>query len=126
MADEAFIYKDETYRIIGACMAVHRELGAGFLEPVYQEALGVEFLDSEIPFEKEKRLKVTYKGSVLKKCYYADFVCFDKIIIEMKAAETLIDEHKAQVLNYLKATGYRLGLLVNFGAPSLQYKRVIL
>lgn len=83
-------------------------------------------MDVEIPFEKEKRLEVTYKGSVLKKCYFADFVCFGRIIIELKAVESLVDEHKAQVLNYLKATGYRLGLLVNFGAPSLQYKRVIL
>lgn len=107
-------------------MAVHRELGAGFLEPVYQEALGVEFLESEIPFEKEKRLEISYKGNILNKCYFADFVCFGKIIIELKAVEGLLDEHKAQVLNYLKATGFRLGLLVNFGAPSLQHKRVIL
>lgn len=121
-----YLHKEETYRIIGSCMTVHRELGAGFLEPVYQEALGVEFNDMEIPFEKEKRLEVVYKGEVLKKCYYADFVCFGSIIIELKAMEALIDEHKAQVLNYLKATGYRLGLLINFGAPSLQYKRVIL
>ena len=124
--NKSFLFEQETYKIIGACMAVHRELGNGFLESVYQEALSIEFLESAIPFEKEKRLQIAYRDILLTKCYYADFVCFDKIIIELKAVESLMDQHKAQVLNYLKATGFRLGLLINFGAPSLQYKRVIL
>jgi GxxExxY protein len=124
--NEKYLFEEETYEIIGACMAVHRELGAGFLEQVYQEALSIEFEASNVPFSKEQRLEVTYKDQVLDKFYYADFVCYGKIIVELKAIETLLKEHKAQVLNYLKATGYKLGLLINFGAQSLEYKRVIL
>ncbi|MDZ7846870.1 MAG: GxxExxY protein [Owenweeksia sp.] len=102
-SNEAFLFEQETYQVIGACMAVHRELGAGFLEPVYQEALALEFLEAKIPFDKEKRLEISYKGNVLNKCYYADFVCFDRIISEWKAVEGLIDEHKAQLINYFKS-----------------------
>lgn len=106
-------------------MTVHRELGYGFLESVYQEALSMELFKSGIPYEKEKRLEISYKGIILSKAFYADFVCYDKIIIELKVAEGLIDDHIAQVLNYLKATQMRLGLLINFGSPSLQYRRII-
>ena len=119
------LYKQESYEIIGACMEVHKELGPGFLEPVYQEALFYELGARDIPFEKEKALKINYKGKMLEKTYVADFVCFDKIILELKALKELMPEHDSQVLNYLKATGYKLGLLVNFGAGSLSYKRLV-
>ena len=123
---ENLIYKEESYKIVGACFEVHKELGQGFLEAVYQEALAIEFKNKNIPFEKEKELEITYKGKKLFKKYYADFVCFDKIIIELKALSKLTTEHEAQVLNYLKATGFKLGILVNFGSSSLEYRRLVL
>lgn len=119
------LYKDECCDIIGACMEVHRELGTGFLEPVYQEALEIELDMQEIPFEREKLLHILYKKRKLKKEYVADFVCFDKIIVEIKAVEEIIPKHISQVLNYLKATGLKLGLLINFGEESLTWKRII-
>ena len=125
MMSGKYLYESETYAIIGCAMEVHRHLGCGFLEPVYQEALEIEFQNRGIPFCREKVLEIQYKGSPLQKKYVADFVCFDKIIVELKALSVLSSEHYAQVLNYLKATGYRLGLLINFGAASLEYKRVI-
>jgi GxxExxY protein len=123
---EEYILKDECYKIIGACMEVHNELGSGFLEAVYSEALAREFIDRGIPFHSDIRLDVFYKREKLNKFYFADFFCFDQIILELKAMEGLTDEHLAQVLNYLKATGFRIGLLINFGSSKLQYKRVIL
>ncbi len=107
-------------------MEVHRELGCGFLEPVYQEALSLVFREKQIPFIREKVLDIEFRGRVLDKKYVADFICFDEIIVELKATDGLADHDMAQVLNYLKATGKRLGLLVNFGQTKLQYKRVIL
>ncbi len=106
-------------------MVVHKTLGCGFLEPVYQEALSIEFKRQNIPYEKEKILTIFYKGIELEKKYIADFVCFGKIIVELKALSSLTSEHEAQILNYLKATGLKLGLLVNFGEKSLKYKRMI-
>jgi GxxExxY protein len=123
---EDYIFKDECYRIIGACMEVHNELGSGFLEAVYKEALMLEMEDKDIPYEPEFRLDIYYKGEKLSKHYFADFICFGEIILEVKAIEELSDEHIAQVLNYLKATGYKLGLLINFGTSKLQYRRIIL
>ena len=119
------IYKEESYKIIGACMEVHKELGPGFLEAVYQEALALEFKRKGIPFKQEVRLEISYKGQTLSKYYEADFVCYDKIILETKAINELTGGHESQVLNYLKATKFKLGLLVNFGAESLEYKRLI-
>ena len=119
------IYKEEAYRIIGACMTVHRELGTGFLEPVYQEAFAVELATEGIPFEREAELTILYKGNPLKKKYFSDFVCYEKIIVELKALRDLLPEHEAQLFNYLKATGLQLGLLVNFGLPSLEHKRIV-
>ena len=126
MMNNDILYKEECYKIIGACMEVHKELGPGFLEPVYQEALSLEFYIQGIQFEKEKDIRIVYKGKTLDKWYKADFLCFDKIIVELKAISELSNDHIAQLLNYLKATKLRVGLLVNFGSPSLTYKRLIL
>jgi GxxExxY protein len=123
---EEYPFKEECYKIIGCCMEVHKALGAGFLEAVYSEALTLELSEAGIPFVKEKVLEVWYKGKLLEKKYVADFVCFGDVIVELKAVDSLCPEHIAQVLNYLKATGKKIGLLINFGSHSLQYKRVIL
>ena len=120
------VYEDESFKIIGACMEVHKELGSGFLEGVYQEALAVEFKKQNIPFEREKEINISYKGINLNKKYISDFICNDKILLELKALSKLTSEHESQVLNYLKATGFKLGLLINFGEPSLKVKRLIL
>ncbi|SHJ76099.1 GxxExxY protein [Arenibacter nanhaiticus] len=119
------IYKEESYNIIGACMRVHTELGAGFLEAVYQEALEKEFQSSKIPFERQTKLSIYYKEEKLKKYYIADFLCFDKIIVELKVAQYLNTAVQAQLKNYLVATNSRLGIVVNFGKKSLEYKRIL-
>ena len=119
------LLKQESYEIIGAAMAVHNELGSGFLEAVYQEALALEFTKRNIPFEQEKVIEISYKNQILSKHYIADFICFDKIIIETKALSELIGNHEAQVINYLKATRLKLGLLINFGNESVEYKRLV-
>ena len=105
-------------------MNLYNELGSGFLEKVYQEALGIEFYNNGITFQKEAPLKVYYKGKLLQQDYFADFICYDKIIVELKAVSELTNSHRSQVSNYLKATNYELGLLVNFGAPELQIERL--
>jgi GxxExxY protein len=115
----------QTYAIIGACMAVHSELGHGFLEAVYQEALTIELRERRIPFAREKPLPVTYRGALLDTHYKADFICYDAVIVELKALSGLDSAHDAQVINYLKATGIERGLLINFGTPKLQYKRFV-
>jgi len=107
-------------------MNVQNELGCGFLEAVYQEALSIEFNHNNIPFQKEKPLNIYYKERLLTKKYVADYICFDQIIVELKAMDSLAPEHTAQVLNYLKATGCTLAILLNFGSKSLMYKRVIM
>jgi len=116
----------QTYAIIGACMAVHSELGPGFLEAVYQEALAIEFTRRNIPFVREKPLIIVYSGQQLATRYDADFYCYDSIILELKALGELIPKHHAQTIHYLKATRSERGLLVNFGAPRLEYQRFIL
>ncbi len=108
------IYENETYAIRGAIYEVYRSLGAGFLEAVYQEALEIELASRNIPFKAQAEIVVTYKGETLKQSYRADIVCYDKIILELKAVKTLLPEHEAQLQNYLRATGFHLGLLVNF------------
>ncbi|MBQ6166563.1 MAG: GxxExxY protein [Muribaculaceae bacterium] len=118
------LYPKESYAIIGAAIEVHKQLGCGFTEPVYQEAFAEELRLREIPFEREKVLTVTYKGKVLTKEFRADFVCYNKIIVELKAVVDFAEEHYAQVYNYLKASEMQLGLLINFGKTSLEYKRI--
>jgi GxxExxY protein len=119
------IYKEESYKIIGACMKVHAALGAGFLESVYQEALEKQFIKDQIPYAREKILKVHFDGHELRKTFKADFVCYDQIIVELKSSSFIHIDNIAQTKTYLKATQCRLGLLVNFGEKSLTYKRVL-
>jgi GxxExxY protein len=121
------LYEELTYNIQGACFEVYRTMGCGFLEGVYQECLEIELTEQGIPFEPRKELELDYKGRPLKQRYVPDFVCYDKIIVELKAVDKIASEHKAQLLNYLHATGMRLGLLVNFGHhPKLEWKRMII
>ncbi len=119
------LYKHESYDICGAIFAVHKELGCGFLERVYQDALEYEFRLRMIPYEREKEIQVTYKGRPLGEPYRADFVCYNKIIVELKAVKELEDVHRAQVLNYLKASGMKLGILVNFGEEYVYPERLV-
>ena len=118
------LYEEETSRIIGACMAVHNELGNGFLEAVYQDALALEFEDQGIPFVKEANIPVFYKGRRLNREYFADFICYGKIIVELKCVSRLVNANKAQVINYLHGTGLQVGLLVNFAEASLKWERL--
>ncbi len=122
---EKFLLKEETYKIIGICMEVHNNLGAGFLEAVYKDALEYEFLKNNILFFREQNYKVAYKDIILPHSYTADFVVFDKIIIEVKAVKTIINEHIAQTINYLKVSENKVGLLINFGESKLKYQRLI-
>lgn len=121
----ALLYPSESYKITGAIYEVHKELGPGLLEKVYQEALEKEFKLQGIPFEREKAFSITYKGEELEQKYIADFVCFDKIVIELKAVEELLPIHKAQLINYLAITGYKLGQLVNFNAIHVSPERIV-
>lgn len=112
-----------TYAIIGAAMDVHRELGHGFLEPVYQEALALEMERQGIPFRREVQLPIRYKDQQLTATYKADFICYDSVVVELKALNAVGGQEESQVINYLKATGMEVGLLLNFGAPSLYHHR---
>ena len=120
------IYKQECFQLVGFCMEIHRELGRGHDEAIYKDALVVELGQAGIPFVRERKYEISYKGVLLPHHYYADFVIWDKILFEAKAVEKLTDAHVKQVLNYLAASKLRLGLLVNFGGDSLEWKRVIL
>ena len=123
---EQLLYKQEVFRLIGLCMEIHRELGKGHDEIIYKDALVVELSRSRIPFCREKPYSISYKGVLLPHSYYADFIVWEKILFEAKAVEKLIEGHTKQVLNYLAASKLRLGILVNFGGTSLEWKRVIL
>ncbi|MFC1532261.1 GxxExxY protein [Thermodesulfobacteriota bacterium] len=121
------LYKKECFAIQGAVFDVYREMGAGFLEAVYQECMERELKAHEIPFETQKELKLIYKGEELKQTYKPDFICYEKIIVELKALKDIANEHRAQIFNYLKATNLRLGLLVNFGHyPKATIERIVL
>lgn len=121
------IYRDESYRIMGACFEVYKEKGCGFLEAVFQECLEMELDDQGIPFVAHPPLALNYKGRRLKQTYTPDFICYGKIIVEIKAVTALTAEHRAQVHNYLRATDHRLGLLVNFGHfPKVEAERIVL
>ena len=112
-------YEQETYQIIGAAMKVHNELGPGFTEKVYQEALAIEFTERGIPFTREKEMHAIYKGIMLEGTFIPDFICYDKIIVELKAVKELDDVHRSQAINYAKIAGFGLSLLINFGEKSL-------
>jgi GxxExxY protein len=120
------LYKEEVFKLIGFCMEIHRELGKGHDEIIYKDALVVELQRAQIPFVRELKYEITYKGVILPHYYNADFVIWDKILFEGKATEKLIEAHTKQVLNYLAASKLELGLLVNFGGDSLEWKRVVL
>jgi GxxExxY protein len=122
---EKVLFPQECYGIQGAVFDVYREMGCGFLEAVYQECLGNEFLDRGIPFVAQPELQLSFKGRMLKQTYIPDFICHGQIIVELKAVKEIVSEHKAQILNYLKATGLELGLLINFGSyPKVEIFRV--
>jgi GxxExxY protein len=118
------LLKEEVFAIVGAAMEVSNELGAGFLEAVYQEALGIELHSRRIPVVAQPRIQITYKGQLLAKEYVPDFICYDQVIVELKAIKALTTIEEAQLLNYLKATGTCVGLLLNFGTPRLEWKRM--
>lgn len=123
---DAFKFKDETYQILGPCFEVYNEKGCGFLETVYQECLELEFGIQNIPFRAREPLKLSYKRHPLKQTYEPDFICLGKIVIEIKATRELCNDHRAQLLNYLNATGLEVGLLINFGHfPKLEYERIV-
>lgn len=119
------LYKEESFKIIGACMKVHRSLGTGFLEAVYEEAMEKEFQALKIPYKKQVTLELYYDHQKLKKQYRADFVCYDTIILEIKAVSQIPVAFYTQLKNYLKCTNLELGMLINFGTPSLTYKRIL-
>ena len=123
--DEKIIFKEESYKIIGICMNIHSTLGNGFLEAVFCEVLEKEFVKNNIPYQREVKLDLFFNGEKLDKKYKADFICFDNIILEIKAVSFIHENFTKQTLNYLKATDKKLGLLINFGEKSLKYKRII-
>ena len=126
-AHEKLLFKDEVYAIQGAVFEVYREMGSGFLEPVYQECLEKELRLRGLPFVAQQELKLSYKGETLQQTYKPDMICYGQIILELKAVKTIAPEHQAQILNYLKATGLRLGLIVNFGHhPKVEIQRLAL
>ena len=118
------ILKEESYKIVGACMEVHRELGMGFKEVIYRDVLEIEF-NTKIPFKREKPYTIRYKGRILPRKYFADFVVFDSIILDVKAASVIVNPFMYQTINYMKASGIKLGIIANFGGKSLSYKRVV-
>ena len=122
---DSLIFKDEVFNIIGSAFEVHNNLGCGFLEPVYQEALEVELRDREIPYQSQIDIPISYKEHKLKKTYRADFIVYSKIIMEIKAIAHITPTDESQVINYLKATGLKLGLLVNFGSNKMEWKRLV-
>jgi GxxExxY protein len=125
--NDQLLYRNECFRIVGACLAVHEDKGNGFVEPVYQDALEIELELCGVPFDPQRNYQIHYRNRPLKRTYTPDVLCYNSIIVELKAAKRLNDEHRAQVLNYLKVTGFQLGILVNFGShPRLELPRIVL
>lgn len=119
------VYKDESFAIIGAAMEVYNQLGSGFVEKVYQDALEIEFELRGIPYKREEHLPVFYKGRQIKHDFFVDFICYDKIVIECKAVSEILNIHKIQTLNYIKINNLKLGIVINFSNQSLEYKRIV-
>ena len=119
------ILKEESYKIVGACLEVHTQLGMGFKEIVYKDALEIEFESNSIPFSREKQYKIEYKGKTLRHKFNADFIVFDQIVLEVKASSNIVNPFVAQTINYLKVSGLRLGIIANFGETSFTYKPVV-
>lgn len=120
------LYEDQTYQLIGICIQIHKTMGMGLKEINYKDAMEIDFTEFNIPFEREKKFRISYKGKTLNNPYYADFIVHDSIIIEVKSASQLIEQHSAQTLSYLSVSGLKLALLINFGERSLTWKRIIL
>ncbi|MEW6095631.1 MAG: GxxExxY protein [bacterium] len=125
MKEEKIVYKELSYKIVGIAMEVHRELGCGFLESVYDEAFGIELERSSLSFEYQKELPIFYKGKKLEKQFRADYLIEKEILVENKATKGITEIDEAQIHNYLKVTGLKLGIIINYGLPSLEYKRII-
>jgi GxxExxY protein len=126
MDNKTLLFKDEAYAMLGACFEVYKDKGCGFNEAIYQECLEIELEHREVPFQAQLQFPLTYRGRTLQHKFIPDFVCYKEIIMEIKAVSNLVDEHRAQVINYLKATGYPLGLLVNFGHyPKIEHARIL-
>jgi GxxExxY protein len=126
MESTNLLFKDETYALLGACFDVYKDKGCGFNEPIYQECLEIELAHRGVAFASQPQLPLSYRGQILRHKFIPDFICFEKIILELKAVPELLGEHRAQVINYLKATGHLIGLLVNFGHyPKVQYERIM-
>jgi len=123
--DDGFLYKELTYKILGIAMEIHRELQSGFLEAVYEEVMSKELKKAKIPFENQVRIDIYYKGEKLDKQYQADFIIDTKVLVELKGISKITDIERAQVINYLKATGLKVGLIINFGSKSLEWERVV-
>ena len=125
--EHGILHKEESFQIMGACFEVYKEMGSGFLESVYQECLALEFASRGIPFEEQPCLRLNYKKKALKQTSIPDFLCFGEVVVELKAVKQIADEHRAQAINYLKATEKRLALLINFGHyPLLEHERIVL
>ena len=120
------LFKEESYKVVGVCMNIHKALGMGLKEINYKDAMEINFIEEGIPYEREKRFTVMYKDRILRNPYLADFIVFDSIVIEVKSASTIIDTHLAQALSYLAVSGMKLALIINFGERSLNWKRVVL
>lgn len=120
------LFKEESFKIVGICMNIHSTLGMGLKEINYQDPMEIEFIDNNIPYQREKRFKVTYKNKILRSPYITDFLLFDKMIIEVKSTSSIIEAHVAQTLSYLKIANLKLGIIINFGEFSLKWQRVIL
>lgn len=125
--NQDILYKEESFAIIGAGFTVYNDKGYGFLEPVYQECMGIELAFQEIPAEAQKKIDLFYRDQKSEHFYQPDFICFGKIVVELKAVDKIMDAHRSQVINYLNATGLKLGLIINFGHhPGLEYERIVL